>query len=114
MSYTPPPPPPPPGEGGYGYAAGPPQQNSKALWSMILGIVSIVVCGILAGIPAIILGGSAKKEIAAAGGAQTGTGMAQAGVILGWISVAITVFVAILIFTGALAFNGTGGTGMGT
>lgn len=97
MSYTPPPPP--PGPGGYGMQ----QTNQKALWSMILGIVSIVFCGLLAGIPAIILGGSAKKEIAAAGGAQSGEGMATAGVILGWISVAITV-VVLLIFLSTGAF----------
>ena len=101
MSYTPPPPPPEPG--GYGYAA--PQTNQKALWSMILGILSIVACGLLAGIPALILGSSAKKEIAAAGGAQSGEGMATAGVILGWISVAISV-VVLLVFAGGVASSG--------
>jgi len=39
---------------------------------MILGIVSVLCCGIFAGIPAIILGNQAKGEIAASGGAQTG------------------------------------------
>lgn len=92
MSYTPPPPPPPPGMGGY-----PPQTNQKALWSMILGILSLVLCGILAGIPAIILGSSAQKEIGRSGGMQTGQGMAKAGLILGWISVALTVLVIVVI-----------------
>jgi hypothetical protein len=101
MSYTPPPPP--PEAGGYGYAA--PQTNQKALWSMILGILSIVACGLLAGVPALILGSSAKKEIAAAQGAQTGEGMATAGVILGWISVAISV-VVLLFFVGGVASGG--------
>ncbi|MGE5720652.1 MAG: DUF4190 domain-containing protein [Nocardioidaceae bacterium] len=83
MSYTPPPPPP-PGQGGYAV----PQTNQKALWSMILG-------------------NSAQKEIAASGGMQTGEGMAKAGVILGWISVALSVIgLIILITTGALT-NGT-------
>ena len=97
MSYTPPPPPPPPGMGGY-----PPQSNQKALWAMILGILSIVTCGILAGIPAIILGSSARNEIAGSGGMQTGEGMAKAGVILGWISVAITVLVIIFVVIGTV------------
>jgi hypothetical protein len=102
MSYTPPPPPPEPG--GYGYT--PPQTNQKALWSMILGILSIVACGLLAGIPALILGSSAKKEIAAAGGAQTGEGMATAGVVLGWISVAISVVVLMfVVLAGGLTTN---------
>lgn len=99
MSYTPPPPPP-PEQGGYGYQA--PQQNQKALWAMILGILSIVCCGIFAGIPALILGNSAKNEIAASQGLQTGEGMAKAGVILGWISIALSIVGVIFgIVTGA-------------
>ena len=98
MSYTPPPPPP-PGPGGYAV----PQTNQKALWSMILGILSLVCCGLLAGIPALILGNSAQKEIAASGGMQTGEGMAKAGVILGWISIALSILGLIFaIVTGAL------------
>jgi hypothetical protein len=126
MSYTPPPPPPtgppgppgpseppPPGSGGYGMPPGSggygvPQTNQKALWSMVLGIVSIVFCGLLAGIPALILGNAAKREIAASGGAQGGLGMATAGVILGWISVAVTVLVLLIFFAGG-AFYPTSG-----
>lgn len=92
MSYTPPPPPPPGMPGGYGtggYAQ--PQNNKKALWSMILGIVGLVCCGLLAGIPALVLGSMAKKEIDASGGAQTGRGMATAGVVLGIIAIVVSV-----------------------
>ncbi len=100
MSYTPPPPPPPPGAGGY-----PPQTNQKALWAMILGILSLVLCGIFAGVAAIILGNSAQKEIAGSGGMQTGQGMAKAGIILGWISVALTVLVVIFVVVGTVTSN---------
>jgi len=80
-----------------------PQTNQKAMWSMILGILSLVCCGLLAGIPALILGNSAQKEIAASGGAQSGEGMAKAGVILGWISIALSILGLIFaITTGAL------------
>ena len=80
-----------------------PQTNQKALWSMILGILSLVCCGLLAGIPALILGNTAQKEIAASGGAQSGEGMAKAGVILGWISIALSVlFLIFALTTGAL------------
>lgn len=122
MSHPPPPPPgntpPPPGGGGnyppppgggypppsggyggdYGGGYAQPVTNQKALWAMILGILSIACCGILAGIPALILGNSAKKEIAASGGAQKGDGMAKAGVILGIVSIVITVLY-IIVFT---------------
>lgn len=88
MSY-PPPPPPPPGQGGYGYAA--PRTNSKAIWALVLGILSFVCCGFVAGIPAIILGNMAKNEIDASGGVQSGRGMAVAGLVLGIVSIALSV-----------------------
>jgi hypothetical protein len=109
MSYSNQPPPPPPpggyGEGQYGGGYAQPKTNQKALWAMILGIISLICCGIVAGIPAIILGNIAKKEIAASGGMQSGGGMAQAGFILGIISIAITILWIILYATGAATFN---------
>lgn len=133
MSYSPPPPPPPPGQGGQGpgdqggyggygpggpggpggygpggpggYGYSQPQQNQKALWSMILGILGLVCCGIFAAVPALILGNNAKKEIAASGGAQTGEGLAKAGVILGWIGIALSLLSLVLFATGAFTFN---------
>ena len=58
-----------------------PGTNKKAIWSLVLGIVGLVCCGFLAGIPAIILGNMAKKEIATSG--EGGGGMATAGLVLG-------------------------------
>ncbi len=68
---------------------------------MILGIVSLVCCGLVAGVPAIVLGHIAKNEIDASQGTQEGRGMAQAGFIMGIIGsvlsvVAIIVYVAIV------------------
>lgn len=63
---------------------------------MILGILSLVCCGLFAGIPAIILGHMAKKEIDTAPG-QTGRGMAQAGFIMGIISVVLSI-VGIIVY----------------
>ena len=93
--------PPPPGGGGYAAQ----QTNQKALWSMILGILSITCCGIFAGIPALILGNLAKKDIAQSGGKQKGAGMAKAGVILGIISVVLSIIYIILVAAGALNFD---------
>ncbi len=104
------PPPPPPGGDGYGYGAGVPEQNKKALWSMILGIVGLVCCGLFAGIPAIILAQQAKKEIAASGGRQSGSGMATAGLVLGIIAVVFSVLYLLLVVTGAV--SGFGSTSM--
>jgi len=99
MSYAGPPPPP-DAPGGYGYAQ--PKTNQKAIWSLVLGILGLVCCGFLTGIPALILGNSAKKEIAASGGAETGMGMAQAGFVLGIIAIALGVLTLILFAVGGL------------
>ena len=99
------PPPPPPGYGypaGGGYAV--PAGNKKALWSMILGIVSLVCCGVVTGVVAIILAQQAKQEIAASGGMQTGAGQAQAGFILGIIGCALSV-IGIILYAGLGAEN---------
>ena len=103
MSYDAPPPPGGPGQyGGYGgYAQ--PQTNKKSIWALVLGILSLICCGLIAGIPALILGNAAKKEIGASGGAQTGAGMAQAGVILGIISIVLSVLYIILLIAGVVA-----------
>lgn len=80
----------PPG-GSPSYDTGLPQGNKKALWSMILGITSLICFGIILGPIAIILSVQAKNEIAASGGRQSGSGQARAGMILGIIGAALTV-----------------------
>ena len=78
-------------------AAGTPTTNSKATWSLIAGIASITICGVIVGIIAIIVGKQAQQEIADSGGLQTGESRAKWGIILGWISVALSVLVAIIV-----------------
>ena len=89
---APPPPPAAPGYGappvpaGYGYAA---PNNGSGTAALILGIISIACCGLLAGIPAIILG---KKGMALADSGQANNrGVAQAGYILGIIGTILSV-----------------------
>ena len=66
---------------------------------MILGIVSVLLCGLFAGIPAVILSNMGKKEIAASGGRESGGGMATAGLVLGIVSIAFSVFYLIFLIT---------------
>lgn len=70
------------------------EANKKATWSLVLGILGVVCCGLFTGIPAIIVGNQAKREIAVS--AQSGEGAAKAGVILGWVSVALGILAAIV------------------
>jgi hypothetical protein len=100
MSYDAPPPPPPGGPYGQQqpYGAVPQGNNQKALWSMITGILGLVCCGIIAGIPAIILSRQAQAEIAQTG--APGSGMAKAGFILGIIACVWSAIWILLSLTG--------------
>lgn len=88
----------------------PPPTHGKALASMIVGIVSLVLCfgygiGLLGSPVAWWLGARSLKEIDAAPGRYSGRGMAQAGQILGIIGTillglflfAVTVILVILV-----------------
>ncbi len=73
------------------------EKESKATASMIFGILSLVCFGILAGIPAIILGHISRSNIRKSMGRLSGDGMALAGLVMGYISVAYTVVVFFII-----------------
>lgn len=62
-------------------------KNSLGVWALVLGIVSILCCGLFAGIPAIILGLNSKK--AQAQGLATNGSLGNAGFILGIIGTVI-------------------------
>ena len=74
--------PPPPGDSPYGAPA--PANSSKAVWSLICGIVGLVLCGIVLGVVAVVLGRQAQRE------GRPG-GMAKAGEILGYVDVVLSV-----------------------
>lgn len=78
----------------------PQENNKKALWSMILGIVSLLCCGIVTGVIAIVLAQIARGEIKQTG--QGGSGMATAGFWLGIVGTAWSVLYAILVLTGVV------------
>jgi hypothetical protein len=85
------------------------QTNNKALISLILGICSFVIGGnLLTGIPAIILGHMAMREIAATGDTQQGKPLALVGLILGYVATIGTVaFCLFWIFIVVLAVGST-------
>jgi hypothetical protein len=84
---------------------GPIPGNSKATTSLVLGIIGILCCGLL-GIVAIVTGKQATAEAAAAGLPQPSN--AKAGIILGWVSIALTV-VGILAYVLLFAVLGIAG-----
>ena len=60
----------------------PPENNGMAIASMVLGIVWVYGIG---SILALVFGYQAKREIARSG--QRGSGMATAGIVLGWVGI---------------------------
>jgi hypothetical protein len=86
----PPPPPPSPGAPSPGQGT-----NGLAIASLVCGILGWL-CGIGA-ILAIILGFVAKNQIRTSG--QSGDGMATAGIVLGFVSLAVAIVVAIVVNT---------------
>lgn len=70
--------------------------SQLALWSLILGILSPVCCGCLTGIPAVITGHLALSAVGDERGELKGRGFAIAGLVLGYISIVLTIL-AILI-----------------
>ncbi len=64
--------------------------SGMAVASLVCGIISLM-CGLFAGLPAIILGHLARKRALKHG---AGTGVATAGLILGYVSVIVTLMLA--------------------
>lgn len=99
--------------------AGLAQQSNNALLSMILGIISLFMFVLLlcvgiapaasiAAIPALILGNMARREIRAANGRLTGDGMALAGIIMGWITIVLSILAIVLFVIGLIGLFALG------
>ncbi len=97
MTQPPPPPPQPPGIPTPGAAPG---TNGMAVASLVCGIVGWL-CGIGA-ILAIIFGFVAKNQIRNSGGVQSGDGMATAGIVLGFVGIAV---VALILIFGSIEIS---------
>ncbi|HLJ88302.1 MAG TPA: DUF4190 domain-containing protein [Candidatus Angelobacter sp.] len=90
------------------YQALTPSRNEpKALWSMILGIVSIIFLPILAGIPAIVLGHMSRANIRESRGTMGGGGLAMAGLVMGYGGITVYGAIMVLFFTVVVAFIST-------
>lgn len=85
-----PPPGGPPGGGGYGYG-GIPQDHPRGTLILILGILSIPCCGLFTGIPAWVMGHTARQEIQQNPGAYSNAGMVTAGWVCGIIGTVLSV-----------------------
>ncbi len=76
-----------------GTSANVPLPSTAAVWSLVLGILSVLCLGLVAGIPAVICGHAANARIKAEGGALTATGLATAGLVMGYLSIMVSVLI---------------------
>lgn len=74
----------------YGGAPGGGVDHPRGTTVLVLGILSLVCCGLFTGIPAIVMGGSALKEIDAAPGRYSNRSSVKAGWICGIIGTALS------------------------
>jgi hypothetical protein len=82
QQIVPPQPPPPPA---------PAKTSGKAIVSLVFGIVGYFPLPIIGPIVALITGYSARCDIKNSNGSITGSGLALAGIILGWVNLGLVV-----------------------
>lgn len=84
-----------------------PKTDGKAIASLVLGIFAIltvvILIGIVLGIPAIILGHISRSSIKKSMGKLKGAGMALAGLIMGYISLACVLVLPFILIIAAIA-----------
>ena len=83
----------------------PRQTSTLAIISLVAGILGWTVVPFFDSIAAVICGHMARKEIRQAPDRLEGDGLAVAGLVLGYLAIAMTVLVviAVLLFFGGLA-----------
>jgi len=74
-----------------------PRTSGLATASLICGVSGVILPLFFNSVAAVITGHMAKKEINASNGTITGGGMATAGLILGWIQIALFILAVVVI-----------------
>jgi competence protein ComGC len=69
-----------------------PKTSALAIWSLVLGILSLMCFSIFAAIPGVICGHKALSKIKQSGGALSGHGLAVGGLVTGYLGIAWAVF----------------------
>ncbi len=84
-----------------GYA--PPSTEGNAIAALILAIASFLVCPIITAIIALVLAGSAKRNILASGGTKQGLGIVTGARIIAWANIVVVTLVIIVVIIGVVA-----------
>jgi hypothetical protein len=74
-------------------ASASPRTSPLAIWSLVLGILGLTCFSLFSSIPAVICGHIAHGRIKRSDGMLTGDGMALAGLITGYLGIALAILV---------------------
>jgi competence protein ComGC len=80
----------------------PPKTSALAVWSLVLGILSLVCFSIFAAIPGVICGHKALSRIKYSDGRISGQGLAIGGLVTGYLGIAWAIFVIPMMFAIAI------------
>jgi uncharacterized membrane protein len=80
--------------------------NSLAVASLVFGVAEFFTAGLTA-VPAVVLGHKARRQIRMTG--EQGSGMATAGLILGWTAIGLFALLVAVAVLAAVALNARGG-----
>lgn len=92
----------------YGNHQAPPPFNGKAVASLVLGIANFLILPLVGAILALALGYAARNELRR-DPQRRGAGMATAGVVLGWVGIAVVLLILMPIFLWVTASFLSGG-----
>lgn len=81
----------------------PPKTSALAIWSLVLGILSLFCFWIFAAIPGVICGHMALSRIHRSGGTVAGQGLAIAGLVTGYIGIVVGIVAAIVVIPMVMA-----------
>jgi hypothetical protein len=93
----------------YGPGPGGPQSTEpKAIIALVFAIGSFVVLPLLPAIIALVLAGSARRDIDGSGGRLSGSGLVTAAKIVSWVNIGLCVagVLLVVLFFGVLASTG--------
>jgi hypothetical protein len=93
------PPPPPPGYESLDNLGGAPEPHPRGTLILVLGILSLFICGIVLGVVAFVMGSNALKEIDRNPTAYTNRRLVSAGRVCGAIGAALSVLLLVLAVT---------------
>jgi hypothetical protein len=72
-----------------------------AVASLVLGILGVIFLRVIGPILALVFGYVGRSRIKSSGGREGGSGMAIAGIVLGWVGIGIDLLIVGLFFVGS-------------